>query len=88
MNEAIDSTRKQIEEKVRKIVMKSSGCESDELNGDTSLRNDLSLDSLDIVEIIMNVEKEFDIMIDDDDVDKMDTFNSVIDYLVNRNKPS
>lgn len=42
---------------------------------------DLGLDSLDVVELIMRVEKEFNIEIPDDDAEKLETFGSVLDYV-------
>lgn len=55
--------------------------ESDVVNNSVSLCNDLGADSLDVVECIMELEKEFNISISDDDIDTVTTINSLVDLI-------
>jgi len=58
---------KQLEEKVKDIIVEELGVERDKLTNDASFMEDLGADSLDTVELVMAFEKEFDIDIPDGD---------------------
>ncbi len=55
--------------------------EQSKITNDTSLREDLQADSLDIVEIIMSIEEEFGIQVDDDDALAFKTVGDVVKYI-------
>lgn len=75
-------TKDSIESKVIEIVANQLSLREDEIKGDSRFVDDLGADSLDIVELIMEMEEEFDIEIPDDDVEKMTTIQDVVDYCV------
>lgn len=67
-------TREEIEKKVGEIVADKLGIDESELKPEAVLSTDFMADSLDAVEICMELEKEFDIVIEDDVFDKVHTF--------------
>lgn len=75
--------RSQIESKVIEIVVEQFGVNTkiDTVTADTHLKNDLNADSLDDVEIVMELEDAFDISIPDDDAEKRQTVRDIVDYL-------
>lgn len=68
-------------EKLSKIIADQLGMNQSEITQDTSLKEDLQADSLDIVEIIMAIEDEFEIQIDDDDALNFKTVGDVVAYI-------
>ncbi|MDE6275681.1 MAG: acyl carrier protein [Clostridia bacterium] len=68
-------------EKLSKIIAEQLGMKQNEITQDTSLKEDLQADSLDIVEIIMSIEEEFDIQVDDDDALNFKTVGDVVEYI-------
>lgn len=68
-------------EKVRDIVVEQLGVEADEVNIDSTFIDDLGADSLDIVELIMAFEEEFDIEIPDEAAEKIKTVQDVVTYI-------
>jgi acyl carrier protein len=73
-----------IEEKVRKIIAEKLSVELDEVVPEASFVDDLGADSLDLVELIMSMEEEFDTDISDEDAEKIATVQDAIDYVKNR----
>jgi len=71
-------------DKVRAIIAEQLGMEADEITMESSFIDDLGADSLDIVELIMALEEEFDMEIPDEDAEKISTVGDVIDY-INKN---
>ena len=69
------------EDKVKKIITDKLSVDVDEVIDNASLADDLGADSLDLVELIMSMEEEFDIEIPDDDAEKIVTVNDVIQYI-------
>ena len=69
-------------EKVRDIVVEQLGVEPDEVAIDSTFIDDLGADSLDIVELIMAFEEEFNIEIPDEAAEKIKTVQDVVDALV------
>jgi len=67
-------------EKVKSIIVDQLGVEEDEVNLGTSFE-ELNADSLDIVELIMALEEEFDLDIPDEDAEKIRTVGSAVDYI-------
>ena len=70
-------------EKVKKIVVEQLGVEEDDISMESSFIDDLGADSLDIVELIMALEEEFDIEIPDSEAEKITTVGDAVDYIKN-----
>ncbi|MTI47695.1 acyl carrier protein [Sporosalibacterium faouarense] len=68
-------------DKLKEIIMDQLEVEEDEINMDSSFQDDLDADSLDVVELIMAIEDEFDIEIPDEDAEKISTVKDAIDYI-------
>jgi len=68
-------------DRIKKIIVDQLGVDESKITENSSFVDDLGADSLDIVELIMAFEEEFDIEIPDEDVEKMKTFGDVIKYL-------
>lgn len=74
-------SREEIEVKVKEIVAEKAECEISEVNEQTNLEETLGMDSLDRVELLMEIEKEFGITIPDDDADKVITTKDCVDLV-------
>ena len=72
---------KNLEKKVKEIIIDKLGIEESEVTDSASFTNDLGADSLDTVELIMEFEKEFNISIPDEDAEKIGTVSQAISYL-------
>ncbi len=70
-------------EKVKEIIVDQLGVEPDEVTLESSFIDDLDADSLDIVELIMAFEDEFDLEIPDEEAEKIKVVKDVVDYLQN-----
>ena len=66
---------------VNSLIVQSLGVSTDEIKPDASFIDDLGADSLDIVELVMLIEKEFDIEIPDEDAEKISTVQDAVDYI-------
>ncbi len=71
----------EILEKVKKIIVEQLGVAETSVTMEASFIDDLGADSLDIVELIMALEEEFDIEIPDSDAEKVVTVGDVVDYI-------
>ncbi|ABZ84722.1 acyl carrier protein [Heliomicrobium modesticaldum Ice1] len=67
-------------DKVKAIVVEQLGVDEEEVTMETSFE-DLNADSLDIVELVMALEEEFDIEIPDEDAEKIKTIGSAVEYI-------
>ena len=74
-----------IEARVRSIIADQLGVSEDEIRPDSNFIEDLGADSLDIVELIMAMEEEFETEIPDEDAEKITSVQEAIDY-VNSNQ--
>src|SRR5258708_8653085 len=72
---------KQLEEKVKDIIVEELGVERDKLTSDASFMEDLGADSLDTVELVMAFEKEFDIDIPPDEAKNLRTLGHALESL-------
>jgi acyl carrier protein len=70
-----------VEQRVIEIVAEQLGVDQDRINRETSFVNDLGADSLDTVELVMELEEEFDINIPDDAAEKIQTVGQAIDFI-------
>lgn len=68
-------------EKVVEIVAEQLGVDRDKITRETSFVQDLGADSLDTVELVMELEEEFDINIPDDAAEKIQTVGQAIDFI-------
>ncbi len=73
-----------LEERVKKIVAEKLSVELDEVIPEASFVDDLGADSLDLVELIMAMEEEFDIEISDEEAEKLQTVQDAINYIKKR----
>lgn len=74
----------EVSDKVAKIIVEQLGVNADEVKPEASFIEDLGADSLDLTELIMAMEEEFDIEIADDDAQKILKVQDAIDYIENR----
>ncbi|MBE6064290.1 acyl carrier protein [Clostridium cochlearium] len=70
-------------DKVRDIISEQLGVDPEEIKMESSFVDDLGADSLDVVELIMALETEFDLEIADEDAEKVATVGDVVEYLRN-----
>lgn len=68
-------------EKVREIIADQLGVEKDTITAGSSFIEDLGADSLDIVELILALETEFDLEIPEDEAENVSTVGDVVDYI-------
>lgn len=73
----------EVADKVKQIIVDQLGVKEDEVSPDASFVEDLGADSLDLTELIMAMEEEFDIEIADDDAQKILKVQDAIDYIEN-----
>jgi acyl carrier protein len=72
-------------ERVTKIIVDRLGVEESQVNLDAKFKEDLGADSLDVVEIVMELEDEFDVEISDDDAEKITTVGDAVTYINSKN---
>ena len=73
----------EIFEKVKPIIVDQLGVNGDNVKVESTFVDDLAADSLDIVELIMAIEEEFEMEIPDSEAEKIVTVGDVIDYIKN-----
>lgn len=76
----------QIEAKVRGIVAEQLGVGEDEIKPESSFVEDLGADSLDIVELVMAMEEEFEVEIPDEEAENIKTVGDAINYISTHKK--
>ncbi|MCK4987395.1 MAG: acyl carrier protein [Desulfobacterales bacterium] len=70
-----------VEERVKKIIAEKLSVDLEEVVPEASFVDDLGADSLDLVELIMSMEEEFDTDISDEDAEQLTTVKNAIDYI-------
>ncbi|MSQ93682.1 MAG: acyl carrier protein [Gemmataceae bacterium] len=70
-----------IEERIIQIVCDNLGVSKEQVTRNTSFQEDIGADSLDIVELVMELEEEFEITIPDEDAEKIKAVGQAIDYI-------
>lgn len=68
-------------ERVKKIIENQLEINSEDIRLESSLKDDLGIDSLEIFEIVMEMEDEFNVEIPNEDLEDMETIQDVVDYL-------
>jgi acyl carrier protein len=76
------ATPEENQERIKSIIVEQLGVSLEEVTPQASFIEDLGADSLDIVELIMALEEEFDMEIPDEDAEKIQTVDDVIKYIV------
>ena len=71
-------------EEMRKMIAQQLNCEESEITADTSFKDDLGADSLDLFELVMALEEEYGVEIPSEDLEKILTVQDVIDYMKNK----
>ena len=79
--ELIVMSSEEVFEKVKGIIVEQLGVTEETVSTEASFIDDLGADSLDIVELVMALEEEFDIEIPDADAEKVVTVGDVVDYI-------
>ena len=70
-----------VEVKVKHIIVEQLGVDEDEVKSEASFVDDLGADSLDVVELVMALEEEFECEIPDEEAEKITTVQGAIDYI-------
>lgn len=73
-----------IRDKVYDIIVSKMGVNKDQITPESKFADDLGADSLDTVELIMELENEFGVQIPDEDAEKIGTVQQAVDYVVNK----
>lgn len=68
-------------EKVKEIICEQLDVEEDKVTTEASIIEDLGADSLDVVDLVMSLEEEFDVEIPDEDVENMKTVGDIVKYI-------
>jgi acyl carrier protein len=68
-------------EKIREIVAEKVGVDPEDITMDTSFADDLEADSITLFELVMAIEDEFDIEVDDESIEKIETVGDIVNYL-------
>jgi len=73
-----------VRDRVVRIVCDQMGAAAEKVTPETSFINDLGADSLDTVELVMELEDEFEVSIPDEDAEKIQTVGNAIDYITSK----
>ncbi len=68
-------------EKIKDILVEQLDVEEDKVTAEASVIDDLGADSLDLVDLVMTIEEEFDVEISDDQVDVIKTVGDIVKYI-------
>lgn len=71
-------------EKMREIIAEQLNCEEETIGMDTSFKDDLGADSLDLFELVMALEEEYGIEIPAEELAELETVGDVVEYLKNK----
>ena len=68
-------------EKVKAILAEQFDVEEDKITADTDLQEDLGADSLDVVDLLMSIEDEFEVEVSDEEIENIKTVGSLVSYI-------
>ena len=68
-------------EKVKVILSEQFDVEEDKITADTDLQEDLGADSLDVVDLLMSIEDEFDVEVPDEEIENIKTVGALVSYI-------
>lgn len=72
-------------ERIRELVAEKVGVEPEDITMETSFTDDLEADSITLFELVMAIEDEFDIEVDDESIEKIETVGDIVKYLEEMN---
>ena len=75
------ASREEIYEQIKSVLVEQLGAEESEINEEANFQEDLDADSLDLVELIMELEHQFGIKISDEDAQGIQTVGQAVDYI-------
>jgi acyl carrier protein len=75
------ATREEVFERVKEVLTDQLGVDEDQITEEASFTEDLDADSLDLVELIMELEDQFGIKITDEDAQQIQTVGQAVDYV-------
>ena len=75
------ASREEVFERVKEVLVEQLGVDENEITEGASFQEDLDADSLDLVELIMSLEEEFNLEISDEDAEKIHTVNDALEYV-------
>lgn len=67
--------------KVKAILAEQFDVEEDKITADTDLQEDLGADSLDVVDLLMSIEDEFEVEVPDEEIENIKTVGSLVSYI-------
>ena len=70
-------------EKIKTLLAEQLDVDAEEMSLDTKIADDLGADSLDVVELLMSIEDEFEVEIPDEEIEKLKTIGDVVEYIQN-----
>jgi acyl carrier protein len=73
----------EIKNRIVEIIANQLGIEEDDVTAEASVIDDLGADSLDVVELVMALEEEFDLEIPDEEAEKITNVQNIFDYMAN-----
>ena len=68
-------------EKIKAILAEQFDVEEDKITADTDLQEDLGADSLDVVDLLMSIEDEFDVEVPDEEIENIKTVGALVSYI-------